>query len=364
MQKWIRVFCIIVLVCTTGCLPTFNIEDIQIIQAVGYDYVDEESISGTASVGVYKPSEGQAALEGETFQAIGRNVREIQRKMNLESPRPLVNGKLSVVLISEQLAQRGFREIIDSYAREPDISRKMYFAIVEGSTKELLEGDYKLTQSVTQYIKGQLDQNLKRTFPTTNIHEFLNAYFGKGKDPFLPLLSKKENKIEISGFAVFNDDKLIEKIHNKSFLLKTLIEGFQSGAYDVPVENDLISFDNIGSAVHIRYKKSKDIPEFHIKVKIKGQYEEIKNKSFVKSTDIKGLEKQVKKSLEKELTTLVRQFQEKKVDPLGLGEIARSQDRSWNQETFYQQYPKIPIKVEVDFELLEIGIIDDGKESQ
>ncbi|WP_044640383.1 Ger(x)C family spore germination protein [Risungbinella massiliensis] len=362
MRKWIRAFCIILLVCTSGCLPTYTIEDIQIMQAVGYDYVDEESISGTASVGVYTPSEGQASLEGETFHVIGRNTREIQRKMNLESPRPLVNGKLSVVLISDQLAQRGFREIIDSYAREPDISRKMYLAIVEGNTKEMLEGDYKLTQSVTQYIKNQLDQNLERNFPTTNIHEFLNAYFGKGKDPFLPLLSTKGNKIEISGFAVFKDDQLIEKIHSKSFLLKTLIEGFETGAYDASVENDLISFDNIGSAVHIGYSKSKGTPQFQIKVKIKGQYEEAKNKSFVKTTDIKGLEKQVKKSLEEELTSLVRHFQEIKVDPLGLGNIARSQDRNWNEKTFYQQYPKIPIKVDVDFQLLEIGIIDDGKE--
>ncbi len=75
-----------------------------------------------------------------------------------------------------------------------------------------------------------------------------------------------------------------------------------------------------------------------------------------KTKDTSEMEKIVEKDLEKGLADLFAILQENEVDPVGIGNIVRSQDRSWEEETFYKDYASLPISVDVNLKIIHSGL--------
>src|SRR5690606_2492087 len=64
-----------------------------------------------------------------------------------------------------------------------------------------------------------------------------------------------------------------------------------------------------------------------------------------------------KNNISKDIEELLNTFKEDGVDPLGIGNIVRSQDRNWDQKSFYdQQYPSLPININLDLEIIHSGL--------
>jgi hypothetical protein len=53
---------------------------------------------------------------------------------------------------------------------------------------------------------------------------------------------------------------------------------------------------------------------------------------------------------------LLAAFKENEVDPLGIGNIVRTKDRTWEEESFYEQYPTLPIHVNVNIQIIHSGL--------
>ena len=60
------------------------------------------------------------------------------------------------------------------------------------------------------------------------------------------------------------------------------------------------------------------------------------------------MRKLVVEKIEKGIVDLMATFKENEVDPIGIGNIVRSKDKTWEEESFYKQYPDLPIHVNVD----------------
>ncbi len=348
----------------TGCLPTYIIDDIRLVQAIGYDAYGHDRIVGTIAATNYNSagnpqSQSQSPPSAtDSFSVISNTGKTVPFKLQAKSQMPLRLGKLQVILFNKELAKRGIEQFIDFFNRDPDIGRQLYLAVIDGSSKTLLSSQYATGTSVSDYINKMIEQNADRNLPRTNLHAFLYAYFGNGIDPFLPLLKKSGDHIVLEGIAFFKTNKMVAEIpFNQSFIFKMMYQPFTQGNYEIRVaSHDYVSVENIGSTVDYKIKNgASSHPVITISVNIKGVIRE--GESRKKSTKYsRKVTKIMEKELSKKANMMVDQFQKKNIDPLGLGDRVRSNSREWEFKKWLKAYPHADINVRVNMNIAQTGI--------
>lgn len=73
---------------------------------------------------------------------------------------------------------------------------------------------------------------------------------------------------------------------------------------------------------------------------------------------IKKIKDKIEEQFKQEAEEMIQYFQELKVDPLGIGSLARSRLRSWNKEKWQDQYPNIEVVVNSKVKISETGIAE------
>jgi spore germination protein len=345
----------------SGCFPKPNIlEDVQIVQAIAYDYVNDQKIRVGAEVSVTPTAEQQAKLESELFIAESHTNKSARRMIESESPKPFRIGRLGVALYDKTLAEQGLRKMVDKFQRDPSIGRDIFMAVVEGSPVGLLEDEYTVAETPSKYLIDMLDQNMRSNIPRSSLHHYLYRFYGMGMDPFMPLLEKKGKHIEIKGVALFKDDKYKGYINiRQAFLLKMLREKFKTGMFEVRLKKDkYFTVENISSQVDYKIKDANNNPKITMDVKMSGGINEAPKIPIGSKKMILQMETATQRSMEKEMNAIVKKFQRLNVDPIALGDRARSKTRKFDYKNWQEKYPKIPIKVNVKVNITQLGIMD------
>ncbi|WP_078411481.1 Ger(x)C family spore germination protein [Priestia abyssalis] len=342
----------------TGCVRSSSIEDIMLVEAVGYDEKGEKTIEATAAATIYGTGEGGTQSETETFTGSSQTTKDIQKVLQSESPKPIRLGKLKVALYHDELAEKGIFPYLDSLGRDARIGRLLFLAIVDGETKKLLEGKYKASSTVSKYLIDLMDQNMRENIPHVNFHDFYYSYHGKGMDPFMPLLKKEGNKVKIQGLALFDGDRYVDSVSFQDcFVFRMLYENFPSGLYQVKIrDDDYLEIDTIASKVRYDIKHGNDHPIVFIDVKLQGLVEETMGMSITGEERIKELEKATEEQLKKRALSMIRDFQQKGIDPLRIGNRAKHQTRGWSEEKWEEAYPDAEVHLDVKVKIIETGI--------
>ncbi|MCD5322187.1 MULTISPECIES: Ger(x)C family spore germination protein [Pontibacillus] len=352
-----------------GCSEKSIIEDIQIVQTMGYDYVDEESIQGTAALSVYGQSEAESTVKNVSISTTAHSVNDMKNKLQETSSQPIRNGKIETILYNKKLAERGVYEFIDYFSRDSSIGRNVQLLIVDGNAESLLSASYEIAPTVSMYLRDLIKQNLEQNLPTVNFHEFLYSYYGEGMDPFMPLVQKENGEINLSGLALFEDDRLVDQIGmDDLFIFKMLYESVQNGIYEFTIQeggesssepnSNYIVTEAIGSNVHYEITDATDAPEITIHVKLEGKINEAV--SLKKKENSRRLIDHVETHMEEELQEkglqLLQRIQEKKIDPLRIGDRTRAVTRGWKEEDWKKIYPKATFNLNIDVHITQTGI--------
>ncbi|MEY2196470.1 Ger(x)C family spore germination protein [Neobacillus sp. BF23-41] len=345
---------IVLMILLTGCVSEEKIiDDIDLVTAVGYDYVDANYVRGTVSIPVFKPDK---TISTQTFSDVSSLIRENRAKLDSEADKPLFSGKLEVALYSEELAEHGIYEFIDYLSREPSIGSRVLLAVVEGKAKDYIIKKFPSTDTGL-YISTLLEKYIEKgTIPKTNLHQMKYLYFSKGGDPFLPLLKMKNGKVKINGIALFKDDRYVGKIPFKqTFAFKTLVENFESGIFPIHNGRNSAVVENVKAKRHYTVDTSKSVPKVRIDISINGVVREHKG-TINNQKVVQGLEKEMEKQISKDYKKIIATIQELNVDPIGLGDIIKSQDRSFNVNKYKAYYRELPIKTNVKVKITEYGV--------
>ncbi|MFC0269850.1 Ger(x)C family spore germination protein [Metabacillus herbersteinensis] len=338
------------------------LDDVQLITAGGYDYLEADMLQTTAVTPNYQPDK---SVINETYTASSKLNKEVRSKINEQSDKPFVSGKIQVALYSRRLAEEGMIDTIDTLQRDPSVGSNVYLGIVEGSAKELLEKQYGNADN-GNYLSSLIEQNIETgTIPKTNLHEFIYAYYAEGMDPFLPLLGSENSRVDIKGIAFFKSDQYVHQIaeEEKQFLFKILYEN-KSSEGSMPIELGEDGKDGeYASVFNINSKRSYDIQkpmtdsDITIHMKIKGVLREFTGKKVDKKS-ISMIESKMKEAIEKQGSELIKEFQELNIDPLGIGEQVRTRTRNWDQKKWQEIYPTIEVNVKTSVKILETGVIE------
>ncbi|GGC98569.1 germination protein [Thalassobacillus devorans] len=348
---------LIVSILLTGCLPHESVEEVALVNLAGVDYVDEEYKKGTVAIHHYGRTKEEIPSE-QYLSYTAKSLKEIASGLESKSPRPIRMGKLSFSLYGEELARNDLSDSIDMLARDPHIGRDVYLGIVAGDTQELMEKKYSENETTARYLIGLMEQNEKNNFPTTNLHRFLFAYYGKGMDGFLPYLKSEGDEVKIAGVALFKEALMVDVIpFTDVFTFKMLIENFNQGVQAIEFKDKNVVMENIGSRVKYKLEGNNNKPKFIININITGIVSEI---SDVGSLEAKTLtpefEKEFSKYFERNGKKMLAKFQEGKIDPLGLGKILKNRRGNFDKKVWEQQYPTVPIELNIKVNIVESGI--------
>ncbi|MBM7646531.1 spore germination protein [Scopulibacillus daqui] len=368
-KKWIKgLFILLLCMNLTGCLPTDVVDDIFTVQAIGFEDAGDHKILGTVVAPIYAQTQStnqgtgaQSQGTTDTFSAVSHSDKEVIEKLQTESQQQLKLGKLTVILINDTLAKKGIEKYLDYFNRDPHIGRNVFVAIVDGSTRRLLDNQYASNPDVSRYLFDLIQQNIKRNFPVTNLHEYFYDYYGKGINAFLPVLKKHGDHIEIEGIGLIKHNRYIGLLpFNKyAFIFKILNEPCDQGTYAIKLSrHNFVTVKNIGSKVKYKVRNGKSAkPEIFINVNLNGIITEASVQNNPQKY-IKAVSKVLKKDLENKGKNLTEILQKRGVDPLGLGDQVRSYTRNWNEHQWYQHYPDAKINVNVKVNITQTGITE------
>ncbi|RFU63826.1 Ger(x)C family spore germination protein [Peribacillus glennii] len=359
MTKKLIIFIISFLV-LTGCGVQDNIlEDLLLAEVTGYDAAGKNQIRGSTVVAVSQSGE-KSQMGKEVYAATTHTGKNFIQKTEAEASKRLVGGRLQAVVYGEELAKQGIYDYVDTYRRDPAIGRNLYLAVVDGKAEDIVKIESKMLKTPDVKTKELIEQNSQANLPETNLHTFLYYYYGDNMDPVMPLLKQEKDHIRVKGIALFKNDKYIGKHipYEDGFLFKMLYGNFKNGIYEIRLkENSYMNIQNISSSVEYNINTNKK-PAANISVHIEGSVVEVQDVDLKKRSVISKLERDAEKVFQKNLKKMVRMFQDNDVDPLALGDKARSQIRRFDKKHWYDIYPSIPVTVHVKVKLVQEGITE------
>ncbi|HFK1471112.1 TPA: Ger(x)C family spore germination protein [Bacillus pacificus] len=342
----------------TGCTQTYIVDTQRIIHVAGFDITKNKRFQGTILFPEYTHD---VKSKPETQSTSARSLETIASRLNAKSPHNVVVGQMRVVLFGKTLGERGMGEIITNLQRDPNIGRDVQLAIVDGSAEELLNRG---KQNGSLSIVDLLEQNIRNeNIPQTSLNVFLYNYYSSVCDAYVPYIKTDANhSVVVKGLAFLKDDKVVmytDKRH--SVLTKLLLNPTKNGRYEAAIKKNkhkgMVVIQDLAGKSKYDIDQTGDIPKVKINLKLDGL---IKNSptwiDLRKKRNINYIKKQIERNVEKDCEGLIKQFQEKEIDPLGIRDEIRSHTRKWNIKQIRNMYQNIDIDVNLDINIVQSGI--------
>lgn len=346
--------CICSLFLMSGCAETKTIDDISIVLAAGFDQSDDKQMIGTFLIDNFMADK---SITNQTFTSKAALRRDLLIKANRKAAQPLVSGGLGVTVIGEELGKRGIGDVLDVYQRDVAIGARNFFVVAEGSAQKILKGQYG-TEGSGIYLYNLLNSHIKnKELPETNLHLLLHDYYQKGKDFYLPILKQvSTDQVEISGVSLFKKDKAVDVIPSeKLFFFVLLVDKHSKGNFSVPWKrNEKASIKGLRSKREFQISK-KNPSEVTIKLTINGSIQEFTNKKLGRK-EVKEIQKDLEKKVERECLKLVKNFQQKDIDPMGLGAFYKSRNRGFDFQKWEGNYKNLNVKIVCNVRIEETGL--------
>ncbi|MFJ7934502.1 Ger(x)C family spore germination protein [Sporosarcina sp. NPDC096371] len=368
-------FILLLVLCVSlvGCAKSKILERVSLVTLIGYDTGKEENVETTAVVRqVGTELQSKVAIitaENETSQGT-------RAKINLRTSEKLVSGQLRGVLFGKEFAENGIGHYIDTFLRNPTISAGVIVAVVEGEARPLLEFQYPDIDEIGEHIYKLLDQNIEsEQVVSSTLHEIAYDFYSPGRDIALPIIKKDKELIEISGIALFKEDKMIGELSvEDSFYVKLSRDDYQNGTLEIKIKGDdfpssLIKgspeefhlvFDPIKTDSDVKLVNP-ETPEFDLHLNVQARLLEIKpDIDTWEPEKVEELEKLIGKNLSSEISRVIAYCQQIDSDVFGYGELYRSSVRhsKLTDEKWHELYKEMKVNVNVDFTLLRSGVFE------
>ena len=163
--------------------------------------------------------------------------------------------------------------------------------------------------------------------------------------------------MEINGVSLFKKDKVVDVIPtDKMFFFKLLADKYSEGTYKVGAKGEEAAVRSIKS--NRKFDLTHKYPnEITIEIKIQGAIREYSGNEIT-SKEIKLIERNLEKKVNKECLELIDHFKELGIDPIGLGHYAKTKIRKFDINHWDQEYENLVVKVQTEAEIVEAGVIE------
>jgi len=375
-----------------GCWNRREIETLGFVTAVGADQVKEEN-KVRLTVHIAKPfaigggGEGKPAGEKPFWivSSTGDTVFEAVREFAWKSPRRLYWAHNRFLLIGEDFARDGIKELADWFSRDHESRRLIRIIVARGTTAwDLLQAEFELEPMPAEGGLGiTLNNHISLSaIPWVNLHEFLLSLESEGIEPVaigaevIPMkpqyniegeLERKEIKAAagVRGTAVFKGTVLV------GWLNETETRGFnwivgkvKSGILVVKQpgsEKNLASLEILSGKSKIKPQVQNDKVCIKIEIEAQANLGELQGRGDpMQHVDIWNiLEQEMAEAIKSEVIAALSKAKELNSDIFGFGrEIYRTSPKKWAQlrDRWDEVFPHLDVQIKVKAKLRRAGL--------
>lgn len=365
--------------CTSRELDTINL-----VTALGIDK-DEAGYMITYQVLNPKAIAAKRSVNEAPFALYvekGSSLDETDKRVTTQASRKMYATHVRSIVIGEDVARDGLKEILDYLFRSNEYRTDYYFIIAKGTTANQILSTVTTIESVSGIKYYESIENSKRWWATTNslkIVELINDINAKGKNPVLAgvefyektddmdsierLKKSYSGKVKFTALGAFHDDKLIGWLdESESIALANILGKTKNiSSYVDFDENTHVSLNIVAKKTKIKASLSDGKPV--INVMLSADMMITAQTGDVDFTDQENLDKLNSLANEKTIEfcqkTLDKAQHELKTDIFGFGEsIHRAYPKVWNE--LKDNWDDAFATLQVDF-MIETKIMDMGQ---
>ncbi len=339
---------------------------------MGYDTAPEKEVTVTATIRTINQDFESVIITKSETDITSRGIRN---KVNANTSKKLMVGQLRVVLIGRELAEKGIAEVLHTLMMDTEITNSVFFAVVDGDTKSLIQTKYENITDIGQHVFNLIDHNIKQELMVSStLHEVARDYYSPIRSIIMPIVKHEgKEKIELDGIAVFEEDRWVgEYSFDDIFYVKMILDNYQAGGVQLELEGNTISSNNGSPEVlpialdSIKSKRkiqlvNPDTPEFNLTIDVECRLLETHSTINISDPEILiKLEDEIGKKMESELSRVISYSQEMNSDLFGFGEIYNASVRNLNLDAEKSQefYPKMKVNTKVNVTIARDGVFE------
>ena len=369
-----------ILILLTGCYNYRELNDLAIVSAIS---VSKENNKYKVNIQVVNPKKEQDTSSSNepdfiTYKSNGPSLQEAFRLVIKESPKKIYGAQMQILIIDENIAKDGLEDILDFFARDPEIRNEFYVLI--GKSKDILEILTPLDNISSQNIMDSLTANNKYLGYANLItfNDLLANYQNNNIEIALPSLelkgsSKEGDKEEtleksvsdasviLSNIGVFKNNKLLGYLTEEdslayNFVMDNVTNTIITTNYK---DNQYIVNEIIDSKTSLEAKPKDN--KIKITITGKSSISELNyNIDLTKEKNIKKVQKDLNEKIEKMIKDSIKNvIKEYNTDIYGFKDLYYKTDSkyfkkikdNWDTEIFNN----IEIDVSSKIEIVEQG---------
>lgn len=210
---------IISLLFITGCWDALDIEKRDILTAVMIDYKDNKYFFYTEIANISGVNQKNAVDSKSSFGFItskGKTLTETRDDYNRRAMKSLYLGAGRVLVFTDRMAEKGIEEYINRVRGQIDYRKSIELATTSANIKDILNTKAENSPSVGFAIESNIEDLTDRGGSIKeDVSDVLQALAVRKVGFLIPNIKVADNKIYISGYSVFKNDKLIGYIPAK-----------------------------------------------------------------------------------------------------------------------------------------------------
>lgn len=363
-----KFFIILILLLTSGCWNYQELNEYAIVTGMAVDIEDNKyKISFLIANGNKNENE---QTKTSIITGHGDSIYDAIKDISLMSPKELYISHLSVVIISEELAQKGISNLIDFLLREPQSHQNFYLLITkDDNPDDVLSILSPLAEYPSQNITSNVStsEELQAKVSDANFNLFISKFFETGFEPIMNSIivvgnsdlgekpdsldkPKQDAYTKLDTISLFKGDKLVAWSNKEESIGINMVLGEITNLYFTINYKDGYFVTN-SNDYKVKYDLTKD--KIIINASAKGDIIEINcNIDIEDDKVIKDLEKKVEMKMKEHIESAIKLAKKYQTDIFGFGNM------------YYKKYPKKYNKIKSwneEFTNIEIEVITDFK---
>ena len=377
---------VIILITLTGCYNYRELNDLAIVSAISVSKVDEKY---NVIVQVVKPKKEQDTSNINqpnfiTFKSKGETLQEAFRLIVKESPKKIYGAQMQVLLLDESVAKDDLSDILDFFAREPEVRNEFY--VLVSKNDNVLEVLTPLDNISSQNIMESLEANNKYLgyANLVTFNDLLAYYQNERIQIALPSIyltgnnnvgdeeenidaSKVDTSVVLGPLAIFKGNKLIGYLSEEESLAYNIVmdnitNALITNKYD---DDKYIVSELIKSKTDLEVDSKNN--KINITVKGNAAIKEVNynNINLKDENNVKKIEDDLNKKIEKLVKNSIKNITKKyNSDIFGFENLFYKEDYQYykkiKDEWSDKIFQNLEIKVDSKFEIVEQGNVLGG----
>ncbi len=218
------------LLCLTGCWDRVEINDLAFVLTTAVDVEQDGNIRYSVLLPLPGNMGGASGGGGGTAgtksyyidSEVGTTFREAQARLQQRMSRRMFLAHRRTLLIGEDYAKRGIRDIFDTTPRSPESRMTIYMVVTKGKAYELLQASPQFerfpSEAIRELAKARTVMNLNMKQVALSLSspggDAVAVYMGMKESEKNSKSTKKSKEIELLGYAQFRRDKMTGVFEN------------------------------------------------------------------------------------------------------------------------------------------------------